>query len=154
MPNAKKPPATEEETKPQRKPRRPRIDAIINAIVKGEYDDRLGALRDAIDKRNEARREDVLALVHEVYGENATVTGTRGTEPMTLRQAKADLDRLEQQTVRRNPFTEKAQAESELETSAVDTGTLGTVVRQPPAAGDEPIQEDSDGYVSRSPVIG
>jgi hypothetical protein len=163
MPNAKKPaepkppaPKAEPKAETKAKPRRPRIDAIINAILKGEYDDQLGNLRTAIDRRNEARRADVLALVHEVYGENVSITATRarGAQPFSFdtESSEANLDQLEQQAVRRNPFTEKA--ESQAEDSGPTPETPAVVVRQPQAAGDDPMQEDSDGYVSRSPVIG
>lgn len=53
--------------------RRVRIDAIINSIVKGEYDDKLPELKAAIDERNKARQDDVLKLVAEVFGPEAVV---------------------------------------------------------------------------------
>lgn len=54
--------------------RRIRIDSIINAIKKGEYDDRLSDIETAITERNVERQMHVLALVKEVYGNDFTVT--------------------------------------------------------------------------------
>lgn len=59
---------------PDRKQNRIRIDAITNAIRKGEYDDKLGVLRSAIDDRLAFKKQEVLSLVQEVYGEGFTVT--------------------------------------------------------------------------------
>lgn len=61
-----------------RKQNRVRIDAIANAIRKGEYDDKLKNLRDAIDARLDHKRQEVLTLVQEVYGEDYVVTTKRG----------------------------------------------------------------------------
>lgn len=96
--------------KATRKPSRPRIDAIINAIVRGDYDDKLKDLRDAIDKRNENRKAQVLALVHEVYGDQVTITQPR--MPIPLARELADMGTSPQaRSVRPNPFVEKAVAE-------------------------------------------
>lgn len=57
----------------QNSQRRTRIDAIINAIVKGEYDDKLPELKAAIEERNKDRQDDVLKLVAEVFGPEAVV---------------------------------------------------------------------------------
>ena len=106
--------------KATRKPSRPRIDAIVNAIVRGDYDDKLKDLRDAIDKRNENRKAQVLALVHEVYGENVSITQPRMPIPLArelatfnVESSEANLDALEarSRSARPNPFVEKALAE-------------------------------------------
>ena len=106
-------PSTTPPPKAPRKPNRPRIDAIVNAIVRGEYDDKLKDLLAAIDKRNEARKAQVLALVHEVYGENVTITQPR--MPIPLARELADLGGTfpPARSARPNPFAEKAQAEQE-----------------------------------------
>ena len=49
-------------------PGRVRITTIIKDIENGHYDDDIGALQDAIRKRNILRRESVNKLVREVYG--------------------------------------------------------------------------------------
>lgn len=58
---------------PDRKTNRIRIDAILNAIRKGEYDDKLPDIRAAVDGRIEHKRQEVLAMVKEVYGEGFEV---------------------------------------------------------------------------------
>ena len=113
MPTAKRSPTAKNDSAPaaeappkSRKPNRPRIDAIVNAIGRGDYDDKLKDLRDAIDKRNEARRADVLALVHEVYGDNVTITQPREAiersgRPNPFRQGQRSVEQqgLEAQQV-------------------------------------------------------
>lgn len=64
---------------PDRKQNRVRIDAISNAIRKGEYDDKLNDLRAAIDARLEHKRQEVLTLVQEVYGAEYVVAAKRPT---------------------------------------------------------------------------
>lgn len=97
--NDSEPPQTP--AKAPRKPSRPRIDAIVNAIVRGDYDDKLKDLRDAIDTRNEARKAQVLALVQEVYGENVSIT-----QPRDMRRRGTEV---QLQAPRTNPFTDRAQ---------------------------------------------
>lgn len=59
---------------PERKQNRVRIDAILNAIRKGEYDDKLSDVQGAVNARLEHKRKEVLALVQEVYGEGFVVS--------------------------------------------------------------------------------
>jgi hypothetical protein len=158
MPNSKKSattkPATPTPPAKSRKAHRPRIDAIINAILRGDYDDQLVNLRTAIDRRNEARREDVMALVHEVYGDSASVTMTRDEQTTTA--------------PRRNPFTEKAQTEEEpepeLDPEAQPTIVSGSRISQDDEGGvivsenaggsDAEMERLGDDHISHSPTFG
>lgn len=69
-----------------RKTNRIRIDAILNAIRKGEYDDKLADIRESVNARLEHKRQEVLVLVQEVYGEGFTVVSkrARGASPVTF----------------------------------------------------------------------
>lgn len=53
--------------------RRPRIDTILNAIKEGTYDDKLNDLQEALAARRKIKQEELLSLVQEVYGPNATI---------------------------------------------------------------------------------
>lgn len=57
----------------ENKTRRPRIDAVIRAIKEGSYDDKLNDLEDAIESRNDHRKEQVMKMVKRVYGEDYVV---------------------------------------------------------------------------------
>lgn len=50
--------------------RRPRLDAMLRAIEEGKYDEDLPKITEAIDKRNEIRKEAVLKMVSEVFGDD------------------------------------------------------------------------------------
>jgi hypothetical protein len=50
--------------------RRPRLDAMLRAIEEGKYDEELGQITEAVQKRNEIRKEAVLKMVSEVFGED------------------------------------------------------------------------------------
>lgn len=49
--------------------RRPRLDAMIRAIEEGKYDDDLPEIMKAIEKRTEMRKDAVLKMVSDVFGE-------------------------------------------------------------------------------------
>lgn len=52
---------------------RVRIDAICNAVRRGEYDDKLSDLQTALDERRKELQNDLLARVKEVYGEDFAI---------------------------------------------------------------------------------
>lgn len=160
--------------KAPRKPSRPRIDAILNAIVRGDYDDKLKDLRDAIDKRNENRKAQVLALVHEVYGDQVTITQPR--MPIPLARELADLGTSPQpRSARPNPFVEKALAdgthypadetESEQEIPSITSASKSVQVVHGPDDDDLDAPDgdgtvtivstggDEDGIISNSPQL-
>lgn len=70
---------SEEVKKPGRKPATPAIKNVVSAIERGEYDSDLIDLKRAIESRNSHLQAQVLELVHQVFGENATVSTPRGT---------------------------------------------------------------------------
>ena len=53
--------------------RRPRLDAIIRSISEGKYDEELSEILGAIQKRNNDRKEKVMAMVNEVFGDDYKV---------------------------------------------------------------------------------
>lgn len=63
--------------------RRPRLDAMLRSIEEGRYDDDLSKITEAIDKRNEVRKEAVLRMVSEVFGEDHKIVpeGKANTQP-------------------------------------------------------------------------
>lgn len=63
--------------------RRPRLDAMLRAIEEGRYDDDLPKIVDAIAKRNDIRKEAVMKMVSEVFGDNAKIVpeGKASTQP-------------------------------------------------------------------------
>lgn len=63
--------------RPERPTQRTRIDAILNAISKGEYDDKLVEIREAVQGRYDKKKAEVEALVKEVYGEDYAVVPKR-----------------------------------------------------------------------------
>jgi hypothetical protein len=94
--------------KPARKAHRPRIDSIVNAIIKGEYDDKLIELTKAILARNEARKEAVMALVHEVYGNEAQIVDPSKGESVNFEGVGVRFESRGTPPPRSNPFKEKA----------------------------------------------
>lgn len=63
--------------------RRPRLDAIIRSISEGKYDDELSEILGAIQKRNNERKEKVMAMVNEVFGDDYKIVpeGHKMTKP-------------------------------------------------------------------------
>lgn len=63
--------------------RRPRLDAMLRAIEEGRYDDDLAKITQAINQRNETRKEAVLKMVSEVFGEDHSIVpkGKATTQP-------------------------------------------------------------------------
>src|SRR3974390_1298112 len=58
---------------------RPLIDTVIQAIEYGEYDGAFNEIKEAMDRRREARKESVLSQVKEVFGENAEINVVEDT---------------------------------------------------------------------------
>lgn len=116
---------------PDRKPNRLRIDAILNAIRKGDYDDKLADIRAAVDARLDHKRKEVLKLVQEVYGDEYSVT---------LQRPKADIP-----PIKSGRFVNAD--------AAPVTSAFG---QDAEISGDDSASEDSDpqGIESRSPIIG
>lgn len=120
---------------PERKQNRVRIDAISNAIRKGEYDDKLKDLRAAIDARLDHKRQEVLTLVQEVYGEDYVVT-TKGPVFGNSGASMRVLD-IESASTRR-PDEEPPEADALGADPVIPGGNGGA----------------EDQYESRSPLIG
>jgi hypothetical protein len=102
--------------------RRVRIDAIVNAIKRGEYDDRLGEIQEAITARNEERQEHVLKLVKEVYGNDFVVTKPSSNPPPAAGK---------------NPFIDKAR-----EAEAAESPPPPAAVSPEPEPGAQPTPPD------------
>ena len=71
--------------------RRPRLDAMLRAIEEGRYDDDLSKITEAINKRNELRKEAVMKMVSEVFGEDAKIV-PKGQAKKITQPAKDHLD--------------------------------------------------------------
>ena len=180
MPSAHAKPAKSEPAKPPRQaPRRPRIDGIISAIGRGEYDDKLGELRQAITDRNEARKEKVLEQVREIWGTEATVIDTpaeksmaalarmtSGARPNPFKKVQ-ETEVVEKTEQAESPETEAAESTERIESPGQTVETESTVVPESPGeikSSSETVQvvrqpfeddldEESD-VISHSPVIG
>lgn len=63
--------------------RRPRLDAMLRAIEEGKYDDDLSEIKAAIQSRLEHRKEAVMKMVAEVFGEEHEIVpkGKKLSEP-------------------------------------------------------------------------
>lgn len=121
-----------------RKQNRVRIDAIANAIRKGEYDDKLKDLRAAIDARLDHKRQEVLSLVQEVYGEDYVVAAKRPA----LRAGNASVELRSSGTSHRAPDGP--------DDDPPTTDALGADPVIPGGNGGAAADE----YESRSPIIG
>lgn len=64
---------TERKNPTRRAEQRVRIDSILNGIRSGTYDDELPQIKAAIEERTLERQSDVLELVREVFGPEASV---------------------------------------------------------------------------------
>jgi len=64
--------------------KRPRIDAVIRAIKDGKYDDRIQDIQDAIDTRQDARKEQVAKMVELVYGPDYIVQKPNQQGPLPI----------------------------------------------------------------------
>jgi hypothetical protein len=161
MPNSKKtatpttPPAKKTATPPpaktSRKSHRPRIDAIVNAIVRGDYDDKLGDIRRAIDTRNEARRDAVLAQVREVWGEDAEVVTAKAMDAEPRRNPFLDLDKSE--SFEHEPLDPEAQP-TIVSGSRVSQDDGGVVVSEAAGGSDAEMERLGEDHISHSPTFG
>ena len=127
---------------PDRKTNRIRIDAILNAIRKGEYDDKLPDIRAAVDARLEHKRKEVLSLVQEVYGEGYTVISKRSVPVTAMSSQRGNTMTIE--SAGRGPVVED---------DAPVTDPLGPEPQTPPIP-QAPEGPDDRGIESRSPIIG
>lgn len=73
-------PTTRKRNPPGRPPNVPSFESVLTAVERGDYDEYIGELQDAIKARNVARQEDVLRLVTEVFGDDATIEFTKGSD--------------------------------------------------------------------------
>lgn len=125
--------------------RRPRIDGIVNAIENGQYDDQLTVLQAALNARRKQRQDEVLALVQEVYGEDAQITLARKgfSQDVQTSQSSTPPGML-------GPYRNGAQPLAEAPENPVQVIEEPEVVEMPhEEAG--PLTQD---YESRSPLIG
>lgn len=116
--------------------RRPRLDAILRAISDGKYDDELADIGEAIAARVEFRKNELLKMVEEVFGEGHKIVpegkrlgGMAKDHLMEVKSSKPDWG------------------------PAVDSimGSDSEEVISPEKPSDEPL---TDEYESRSPQFG
>ncbi len=119
----------------ERTAKRQRIDAVINAVKRGDYDDKLGQIQAAVENRQEHKRAQLLAKVVEVYGENYTIVPKDETISKTSSQSKR-FHFADGKTIVTDQSPESDQA-SPLEIDQV-----------------EPEEFDEKDIESRSPIIG
>lgn len=123
-----------------RKTQRVRIDAITNAIRKGEYDDQLPQIRAALEDRLAHKRAEVEKLVAEVYGDDYTITPKRAemTVPPSVAAAPPPPEGWVDNTADLAPEAQQA----------------GTVTVQGEGVVHTGDPEDDPAFESRSPIIG
>lgn len=68
----------------QTRERRLRLDALLNQIADGRFDDELKRIEEAIQERQKERQDAVLGLVQEVFGANYSVTAPKDSVPDRL----------------------------------------------------------------------
>jgi len=115
--------------------KRPRLDAIIRAITEGKYDEELVEIAEAIASRTEQRKQKVLEMVYEVFGNDHKVTSDK---PIT-KKAAAHLEIIKSKNPKWGPAVD-----------AMVEGKPDDVI-----AAEKPPQEGMTGeFESRSPTFG
>lgn len=139
--------------------RRPRIDGFINAIRRGDYDDKLSEIRGAVNDRYDQKKAEVAELVREVYGDEAKIV----TNPFIKKaEERAEhFDGVGEVTIdpENDIDTEGAAAvmETPAGTQAVDLPAIesaGPRSAEPAFQGNEAALLSDPDFESRSPVIG
>lgn len=74
--------------------RRPRLDAVIRSIKEGKYDEELAEISQAINARIEQRKEAVMELVKQTFGESAVVQDAGKLEKATRSKPKENTSSL------------------------------------------------------------
>lgn len=150
---------------PDRKPQRPRIDTIIKAIEEGTYDDKLGEIQQAVSTRLEEKRQALLAQVQELYGPDAQITTARSPRGIVSEHVHATariegdeaIEGVERTTAAPDPLPLDSPPVAEptvLTPNADGPGPVETVRMPQQPSGVNPADEDENGYVSHSPIIG
>jgi hypothetical protein len=93
----------DESRKRGRPPSKPNLDAFLKAIADGTFDDDLARIQGVCKNRDDVLKQQVLDLVHEVFGPDAQVQIPRVGEERRPRGP---------QTMKKNPFLEKSKAET------------------------------------------
>lgn len=125
---------------------RPRLDAVVNHIKKGSYDDEIEQIKAAIDERNSMRRDAVMKLVKQVYGKDATVIENGVVESSISKPARRQRPGGPPAATEELPLELRAAEEAALAREA----ELEAEMAAQPA---DPSDEEA-GIESRSPIIG
>jgi len=162
----------------RKKPQRARIDAIIAAIKKGDYDDKLSDLSEAIELRNGERQAALREKVLEVFGPGFEITAKPHPNPF-IGKAGRDKPREVPATPAPDADIDPSLRESQLPTGGpgdpfgdgtvqegdpiqpqaveiVSDRTAGASEHTgspPPVPQGDVQMSDDDGYESRSPII-
>lgn len=91
-----------EETKTVRKPTTPNIDRVVEAIDRGDYDDKVLRLWESLTNRREVLKAQILEQVRQVFGQDAKVVAS---EKFSLPSTE-QTDRGEDTD---NPFVKKSE---------------------------------------------
>lgn len=65
--------------------RKARLDGIVNGIKRGDYDESIGKIQDALDARKDVLKAEIEARVKEIYGDGYTVTPEKKQNPFLPR---------------------------------------------------------------------
>lgn len=121
--------------------RRPRLDAVIRSIKEGKYDDELVEISNAINERIEQRKQAVMELVKQTFGENATINDVSAVQK-AISKTKTENSNL-------NLTKHGAEEFGEAENILVDPDPDSII------AAEKPPEEGLTGeYESRSPQFG
>lgn len=89
----------------------PDLTVVLVAIDQGKYDNNFALIEEQMQKRRTARQEEVLAQVHEVFGEDAEITLPEEETPLNKLFKKTGEEKSEIE--KPNPFFRRAQTQQE-----------------------------------------
>ena len=80
-----------------------RLENVMVDIREGKMDEELNALQQAIQERQNARKQGVLNLVKEVFGPNAVVTQPRGIKEAIIGSPEPNPEPVEETSASTTP---------------------------------------------------
>lgn len=94
----------------QRKPSTPQLDRVIDAIERGDYDEKIIELHRALAARQDVLKVQVLEQVRQVFGEDAEIVSSKkfSLSPIDRIDQGKDIDGPDG-----NPFVKKAERDGE-----------------------------------------
>ena len=132
--------------------RRPRLDAMIRAIEEGKYDEELDQIVGAVNKRVDIRKQEVLKMVRQVFGENAKINESTGDSPSEfMKRTQSVEDHKEKLNIIKSGKWKPSEEIRTDEMPALDDPVNPDEVISAEKPGDQPLTGE---FESRSPQFG